>query len=116
MTPTQRSLRLLRAAGYFAAKTEHWDNFAKVRKDLLGFGDILAIKPDETLLVQTTTGANMSHRIAKIRNLPAAALWLQSSNRRIAVHGWRKASARGERKMWQCRVVVLPNRREGECS
>ena len=70
MTPTQRSLKYLREQGYTVAIVERWNAFAKIRQDLFGFIDLLAIKPGETLAVQTTasgvdrksTRLNSSHR------------------------------------------------------
>jgi len=103
-SPTQRSLKLLRSEGWFCAITERWNQYAKVRQDLFGFIDILAIKSDMTMAVQTTTGDNVSKRIEKIRELQAASLWLESPSRLIVVHGWRKVGKQGDRKLWQCRI------------
>jgi hypothetical protein len=44
MSPTAKSLALLRELGYLAVVTEHWDGFAKVRRDLLGCIDVLGLK------------------------------------------------------------------------
>lgn len=103
MTPTQRSLKLLRAAGYLCAVVEHWNAWRKIRQDLFGFADILAVRGNETLLVQTTSGSNVSARLAKIRSSQAADLWLSSPTRAIRVHGWAKRGPRGKRKVWTCR-------------
>ncbi len=100
-----RSLKLLRDQGYLAAVTEHWNQFARRRLDLFGFIDLVAIKGDETLAVQTTTAANISARIAKIKQTPAAELWLESPNRKLQVHGWVKRGPRAKRKTWQCRII-----------
>jgi len=113
-SPTQRSLKLLRSQGYLVAIVEHWNSYVKIRQDLWGFADLLAVRGDDCLLVQTTSGPNVSARIAKIQAEPKAALWLQSSNRRIVVHGWRKVGARGKRKLWECREeeireLIVPN-------
>lgn len=88
-SPTQRSLELLRDEGYTAEITEHWNPFARIRKDLFGFVDILAVKDDVTLGVQTTTGSNVKARINKIMlsdNTPK----LRGANWKLEVHGWRK--------------------------
>lgn len=88
-SPTQRSLKLLRAAGYQAAIVEHWNPFARIRQDLYGFIDIIAVGEGETVGVQTTTSSNMAARATKIRlstSLPA----LLRSGWRIVVHGWVK--------------------------
>mgnify|MGYP001577519388 CR=1 FL=1 len=87
------------------AKVEHWNPFAKIRQDLWNFADLLAVKADTTLLVQTTTGDNLAARLAKIQASQAAQLWLESPTRRVVVHGWAKRGARGKRKQWTCREV-----------
>ena len=104
-SPTQRSLALLRERGYLCAIVEKWNPYVRIRQDLWGFADILAIKGDESLLVQTTSGSNVSARLAKIENNVQAAMWKCSPNRKIVVHGWAKRGARGERKLWTCREV-----------
>jgi hypothetical protein len=107
-SPTQRSLKLLRDAGYFAAITEHWNQFAHIRQDLFGFCDIVAFKGyGPVLFVQTTSGTNVSARVAKIVSNDAARAWVQEPNRLIVVHGWRKVGERGKRKLWDCRVVPV---------
>lgn len=107
MTPTQRSLKALRADSWLCAIVERFNPHVKIRQDLFGFADILAIRGDECRLIQTTSGANVAARIAKIKDLPAAATWLSSPSRTIHVHGWRKVGARGKRKVWECRVVEI---------
>jgi len=104
-SPTQRSLALLRKAGYTVAITEHWNPHARRRVDLYGFVDILAIG-ERMLAVQTTSGDNVSHRIAKIVGLPAAREWLEAGHR-IIVHGWAKRGAAGKIKRWTCREVEV---------
>ena len=93
MTPTQRSLKHLREQGCTVDVVERWLPFAKVRKDLFGCLDILAIAPDGTTVgVQTTSGSNVSARVAKItahENLPV----MRRAGWRLLIHGWRRNSA-----------------------
>jgi hypothetical protein len=107
MSPTQRSLKKLRAEGWTCAIVERWNPWAKVRSDLFGFIDILAMSGDCLLAIQTTSGDNVSKRIDKIKTAQAASLWLESPSRKIIVHGWRKIGARGKRKLWECREVEI---------
>jgi hypothetical protein len=88
-SPTQRSLKKLRDDGWLAEVVEHWNPFARIRKDLFGFIDIIAIRGNETLAVQSTTRSNMWARISKIKSLQAHELW-KSESRKIIVHGWQK--------------------------
>lgn len=109
-SPTKRSLAKLRAEGWLVAVVERWNPYAKVRQDLFGFIDLLAIRGDETLAVQTTSGAHVAERFEKIRNTDAghaARLWLASPNRKIVIHGWRKVGPRGKRKTWECRELPV---------
>lgn len=105
-SPTQRSLAYLRAAGWTAEVVERWNPHARVRHDLFGFIDIMAVRGSETLAVQTTSGSGVSARLRKIAEQPRladvrAAGWL------VHVHGWRKVKLkRGAKTMrWACRVV-----------
>ena len=67
MTPTQRSLEALREAGYLPVVVERWNPFAKIRQDLWGWCDILAIRKGEVLAVQVTSTGNVSARVKKIQ-------------------------------------------------
>ncbi len=106
-SPTQRSLKHLRDQGYTVAVTERWNPFARIRQDLFGFIDLLCFKGNEILAVQTTSAANISARVAKIRGIQAASLWLESPTRRIVVQGWAKRGERGKRKVWTVREVEI---------
>lgn len=107
-SPTQRSLALLREEGWTVAIVEHWNPHARRRVDLFGAFDLVAIRAGSvgSLGVQTTSGSNASHRIAKLAALPVLAVWLAAGNA-IEVHGWAKRGGRGEKKVWTCRRVVM---------
>lgn len=105
-TPTQRSLKLLRERGYHASVVEKWNMHAKIRQDLWGFVDILAIRDGEILGVQTTSGAHVAERIKKIAASPLIATVL-SAGVKVVVHGWDKKGPRGKMKRWECREELL---------
>jgi hypothetical protein len=100
MTPTQRSLAHLKDAGYRAAVVEKWNPHARIRQDLFGCIDIIAVGNGETLAVQTTSGSNVSARVKKIAEAEALPD-IRAAGWKIFVHGWRKA-ANGR---WTLRVV-----------
>lgn len=107
MSPTQRSLKHLKDRHWTVAVVERWNMHAKVRQDLFGFADLLAIAPTFGIMaVQVTSGSNVSARIKKIKVEPKAALWLASGGL-ICVHGWRKVGGLGKRKTWQCREEFI---------
>lgn len=121
-SPTQRSLKALRDTGYRAQVVEKYNQFARVRQDLFGIIDIVAIKPKhlfecidcesyacdrcdgcgytitpaQTLGVQTTSYSNMSARIKKIKEAEAFPDLL-AAGWIIVVHGWRKNKS----KRWE---------------
>jgi hypothetical protein len=108
VTPTARTLKVLRQRGAFPAVVERWNPGARVRQDLFGILDVVALEPGVPGLlgVQTTSGSNVAARLAKIAQAPHAGRWLAAGNR-IAVHGWRKAGPRGARKTWTLREIEV---------
>lgn len=108
MTPTQRSLALLRERGYLVAVVERFVRFPPPghRVDLWGFVDLLAVKAGEVLGVQVTSGAHVSDRLKKIAASPHVAMVL-SAGVKVAVHGWSKKGPRGKVKKWECREELL---------
>jgi len=104
MTPTERTLKKLRADGYLAVVVEHWNHFASVRQDLFGFIDVLAIRGKRTLGVQATTAPNVAARLNKAMALPELRTWLEAGNA-FEVWGWRKG-VRGAKALR--RVGVAP--------
>src|SRR5690349_222122 len=102
-SPTQRSLKKLRADGYTAVVVEHWSHYARRRIDFANFADIIAFQPGKGIVaVQTTTAANLAARIAKIKAEPRAATWLAAGGK-IVAQGWAKRGPRGKVKHWECR-------------
>jgi carbonic anhydrase len=98
-SPTVRSRKHLEAQGYTVATVEHWNAFTRRRHDLFGFIDLLAIRPGETLAVQTTSGSNVSARVRKIANHENVGA-VREAGWRITVHGWRKSG-----RTWVLREV-----------
>lgn len=98
VSPTQNTIRILKDEGYLVAVVERWNPHAKIRQDLFGFIDVLAVKADETLAVQTTTKANMSARIRKISESENVG-FVRDAGWRIEVHGWYKVKNR-----WQVKI------------
>lgn len=101
VTPTQRSLKHLRDEGYTATVVEYWHAFARQRRDLWGCFDILAVKRDETVAVQTTS-TGVAARVRKIEACPHLSV-LREAGWTILVHGWRK----GANGRYALRVVDL---------
>ena len=100
-TPTQRTLKHLRAAGYGLVQVvERWNPHARVRQDLYGCIDVLAVGSD-IVGVQATSGSNVAARVRKLTDSPALPV-LRKAGVRVLVHGWRKVRGR-----WRLREVDL---------
>ena len=101
MTPTARSLKALRDAGWHAEVVERWIPGANIRKDLFGFADILAIKLyTRPLLIQVTASA-VAARVKKVND--SELLPLVKHHFDIEVHGLRKSS----KNRWTQRIVSI---------
>lgn len=104
-SPTSRTLEWLRGQGYIAAVTEHWNPHARIRQDLFGCLDILAICGPLTIGVQATSANGISDRMKKIRTLPGARAWLEGGTRQLLVVGWRLYQKAENGKRWRPKVV-----------
>jgi len=91
---------MLREDGWFCWITEHYNYYAKIRQDLWGFGDIIALKPGQRLCVQTTTASNMSARVKKIANHENVGK-VRDADIMIHVHGWHLDAKTNK---WHCKV------------
>ncbi|MCC6425037.1 MAG: hypothetical protein IT447_16300 [Phycisphaerales bacterium] len=79
MTPTSRTLNKLRLTGWTCQTVEQWIPRLNIRRDLWGVGDVLAMREGSAvLLVQCTSGTNISARIAKAVSEPRLRTWLAS--------------------------------------
>jgi len=111
--PTQRTLARLRQEGALeVAIVEHWNPHARIRQDLFGFIDILAIMPGGLLAIQACAGTDTAKRLSKIKTQrrDAARHWL-GTGARLEVWGWRQLLAKrgGKQKVWapSIRVVTI---------
>lgn len=107
-SPTENSLAILRAQGYDCWVVEYWNSFTKRRVDLYNAFDIMAVREGEVLLVQTTSGSNVSARIRKISDNPHMQA-IRSAGIRCEIHGWRKAPKvkGGKAQIWKQRIVDI---------
>lgn len=87
-SPTQRSLEYLRDLDYHCEVVEKWNPWKRIRQDLWGWCDILAIRKGEVLAVQVTS-SGVASRIKKIQESDTVAK-VRDAGIRIEVHGWTK--------------------------
>lgn len=107
ISPMAASLAHMREQGYECEIAEKWKRGVGgwVRSDLFGFGDILAIRGKDVVIVQTTSRANQNARIRKIQGnawLPRCVTlgWT------VVVHGWKKK--KGIAQPFLTETIVLP--------
>ena len=106
MTPTQRTIRLLKDSGYLVGTVERWAPVAGKRIDLYGIIDLLAIDSATTLGVQST-GTAFSEHDAKLRTAEATKQWL-AGPRELVLIGWRKVREKpreGKRMVYKPRIA-----------
>lgn len=94
LTPTKLTLRHLRDADWpLVEVVERWNSHARIRQDLFGFVDVLAVGPQGTLAVQTTSAGNVAARLRKIEDHPSLDP-IREAGWSIHVHGWAKRRGR----------------------
>ena len=107
VSPTSRTLALLRKKGYATAIVERWLQHAGpfgMRQDMFGIIDIVAIKPGRTIGVQSCGSAFSNHHAKLLKSLHAI-LWLLAGNELVLV-GWRKIKKKrgGKQMIWSPRT------------
>lgn len=110
VSPTQRSLRVLREQGKIYQVVEHWNPFSRRRIDLFGIIDILAIGEWGTLGIQATAGSSHAARREKLLAHPKTATWLSHPGRSLEIWSWskRKVVKRGKKlERWTLRVEPI---------
>lgn len=95
ISPTKLTLRHLRdVEGWpLVEVVERWNPHARIRQDLFGFVDVLAVGPAGVLAVQTTSATNVAARVRKIGEHDNVAT-VREAGIAIRVHGWAKRSGR----------------------
>src|SRR5262245_41387051 len=102
-TPTSRTLAQLRKEGATAAVVERWLPQARVRRDLFGFADIVALREwplcegvigaTQIVAIQCCAMSGRARHLKKIQAEPLHKLWLAAGGL-IEVWAWRKTKVR----------------------
>lgn len=93
-SPTQLTLKHLRDQGWpLVEVVEKWNSHARIRQDLFGFIDVLAVGPAGVLGVQCTSASNVPSRVTKIAEHENVAA-VREAGIAIRVHGWEKKAGR----------------------
>lgn len=110
MTPTARTLKLLKEQGWVGDVVERRNQF--IARDYGGIGDVLVIRQGVPLLVQATTDHDAPRRVTKAITERGEWLteWLKNDGL-FHVWGWQEVEVRtrkGKAKLkWQPRVRVV---------
>ena len=121
VSPTQRALAECKRRGWTAQVVEKWNPHARVRQDLFGVIDLVAIVPPAIapaigvpcsvssgciVGIQACAGSSHAARMTKVRAEPRAAEWV-NAGARLLVWSFAKRGARGKRKTWTLREEAL---------
>lgn len=108
---TSRTLEYLRSQGWIADKVEQWNPYAGKfgqRKDMFGFGDVVALGENRIIAVQSCGQAFSEHdkKITQDENVaPVALRWIECGGRLLLI-GWRKVKLKrgGKAMRWEPRI------------
>ena len=107
LSPTQRTLRLLRQQGCICGIVERFNPHAGpfgIRQDLFGFVDIVALYPTSVCAIQSCGQAFSEHKKKMLEN-EILIEWLRSGGT-VMLYGWRKVLKKrgGKQKVWKPRI------------
>ena len=106
MTPTQRTLAECRKRGWIAQVVERWNPHARIRQDLFGCIDIVALTPEGILGIQACAGSSHAARMTKALGEERMHRW-RIAGGKFQVWSWSKRGARGKRKVWTLREEAV---------
>lgn len=92
-SPTELTLAHLRRDGWLVAVVEKWNPHARIRQDLFGFIDLIAIRGAETMAVQACAWGDIAKRARKIADSPHVAA-VREAGWTIMVAGWKQKAPR----------------------
>ena len=111
ISPTQRTLKALRARGLKSAVVEKWNSFAKIRQDLFGIIDILSLCPETGVIGVQSTGQDFSGHRRKLMEEKAQECidWLSVPGTSLELYGWRKLKVKhgGKAMRWKARIARI---------
>ena len=103
MSPTARTLKVLRDSGWTAQVVERFCPFSKRRKDLFGCIDIVALIKGRIVGIQACAGGSHAARRTKSQAEPLLQNWLQAGGL-FVVWSWAKQGPAGKAKRWTFRI------------
>ena len=107
-TPTQRTLAALRDMGRVCAIVEKWNAYARIRQDMFGIIDIIALDRVRGVVGVQSCGTDFAGHHKKFINDRAQECiqWLETPGTVLELWGWRKVKVKrgGKAMVYRPRV------------
>lgn len=117
MSPTARAKAYCKSKGWPCQVVEKYNMFAKVRQDLFGIIDVLALAGDQVLGIQATSRANHKARVDKVHDSEYLTPWLNTKSiMEIWSYDPKILKTKGGRRMLVTHMEKLPNGNIYECN
>jgi len=84
-----KTIKLVRDAGFFIGRVEHYDSFSRKRHDLFGIIDYVAMGQGSIIGVQSTSYSGKSAHKAAIEDSKTVRMWLKCGGKFLFV-AWKK--------------------------
>lgn len=117
LSPTQRTLRALRAQGRICGITEKWQVIpghpgGGFRKDLFGFVDIIVLDPERGFVAIQSCGQSFADHRRRLLGSDCTQHvidWLRTPGGSVELWGWRKVKVKrgGKAMVWRPRVEEI---------
>lgn len=111
LSPTQRTIKELKAQGFDCGIVEKWNAYAKVRQDLFGIIDILALDPERGFIGVQCTGSDYSGHLRKLTEEKAQEClnWIKTPGGVLELWAWRKVKVKkgGKAMIWKPRIKIF---------
>ena len=107
ISPTQRTLAVLRKQGALSGVVEKWNSYVKIRQDLFGFVDLIAIRGRQIVAVQCCAGSGHAAHRTKILANEIAPYWLKAGDL-IEIWSWSKTKVKLKAGGWGKAVRWTP--------
>lgn len=111
MSPVERTLAELRSKGIKVAVVEKWNAYSRIRQDLFGIVDILALDPARGFVGVQCTGTDFASHWKKLTEDRAQDCidWLKTPGGYLEIWSWRKVKVKrgGKALVWSPRIKIL---------
>lgn len=107
MTPTQRTLKLMREQGRICWILEKWNPYAGIRQDVGGFLDLLCIDPVDGIVGVQSCGQSFSAHVKKMTEERNENMYEWLKHAKVELVGWRRVKLKrgGKAERWMPRIA-----------